>query len=241
MLAMDANSLLTCWERGRSRHALDRALLLHAFAAPDLSPDTLADRTLGERNAALLRFRQVLFGDMLSSCLNCPECNESLEFALSVNALLAREMKRATHVCVDGIQLRVPTTRDLVSISDEADEVSAERKLLERLVCVDQASSSTNEGVIAMRGALHPERVTSALDEADPCIDLAVEVTCPACAHAWNAPLDVAAFLWEEIDARARRLLDEVHVLARAYGWAETQILQLTDARRGAYLERVLA
>jgi hypothetical protein len=36
-------------------------------------------------------------------------------------------------------------------------------------------------------------------------------------------------------------LLDEVHVLARAYGWNEREILGLSAARRAAYLERALA
>ena len=37
-------------------------------------------------------------------------------------------------------------------------------------------------------------------------------------------------------DARARRLLREVDVLARAYGWTEPEVLALDDARRAAYL-----
>ncbi len=52
---------------------------------------------------------------------------------------------------------------------------------------------------------------------------------------------DVGGFLWEEIDVRARRLLDEVHALARSYCWSERQILELSETRRRAYLERVLA
>ena len=51
---MDAQSLIACWELGRRRHPLDRALLLYAAAEPEADPDTLADRTIGERNAALL-------------------------------------------------------------------------------------------------------------------------------------------------------------------------------------------
>ena len=48
------------------------------------------------------------------------------------------------------------------------------------------------------------------------------------------------AFLWDEVDVRARRLLDEVHALAGAYGWSEQRILALSEARRRAYLDRVL-
>ena len=44
------------------------------------------------------------------------------------------------------------------------------------------------------------------------------------------------AYLWDEIDARARRLLDEVHALARTYCWSEEQILALSETRRRAYL-----
>ncbi|HEU5135653.1 MAG TPA: hypothetical protein VFU13_10960, partial [Steroidobacteraceae bacterium] len=76
---MDAHAIISCWEQGRRRHPLDRALLLHAAATPDADPETLADRTLGERNAALLRLRQSLFGDALKSCVECPECGEALE------------------------------------------------------------------------------------------------------------------------------------------------------------------
>ena len=89
MTRMDAHSLLACWEHGRRRHPLDRALLLFAAAAPHVDPETLADRPLGERNAALLRLRQSLFGDALKSCVDCPECGEQLEFTLSASSLLA--------------------------------------------------------------------------------------------------------------------------------------------------------
>jgi len=90
MRSPDAHTLLDCWERGRTRHALDRALLLFAVAMPDEDPDTLADRSLGQRNAALLRLRQALFGDELRSCVDCPNCGDRLEFALNAAVLLAQ-------------------------------------------------------------------------------------------------------------------------------------------------------
>lgn len=234
MTVLDAQSLIVWWEHGRRRHALDRALLLHAAAAPDADPNTLADRPLGARNAALLRLRRSLFGDALKSCVECPECGERLEFALSVETLLAYAPEadaERTHIDVAGQRVRLPTTRDLASVADEPDEASAAHKLWQRL-CADE------EGAWEFA---QTDELASALDDADPCMDLALDLDCPACKREWNAPFDVPAFLWEEIDVRARRLLDEVHVLARAYGWPETQILSLSETRRRAYLERVLA
>ena len=47
--------------------------------------------------------------------------------------------------------------------------------------------------------------------------------------------------LWAELEAVARRLAMEVHTLASAYGWSESEILSLSDARRRLYLEMVSA
>jgi hypothetical protein len=231
---MDAHTLLMCWEQGRFRHSLDRALLLHAAAAAAEDPDALADRTLGERNAALLRFRRQLFGDALESSIDCPACGERLEFALSADSLLTRAGTGVSHVWVDGCRVRIPTTRDLASVALEPDETSASGKLLERLIGLDASPEALRMPALA-------NRVNRAIDEADPCLDIAIDLTCPACAHRWNASFDVAGFLWDEIEVHARRLLDEVHVLAGAYGWSETAILELSEVRRAAYLERVLA
>ena len=96
-----------------------------------------------------------------------------------------------------------------------------------------------NAGINRSKGSA--SRVAAALETADPCIDFALDLRCPACGHAWTTSFDITGYLWEEIDARARRLLDEVHVLARAYGWPEREILGLTEARRAAYLERAMA
>jgi hypothetical protein len=50
---------------------------------------------------------------------------------------------------------------------------------------------------------------------------------------------DAGEFLWREVAARARRLVYEVHALARYYGWREADILSMTGRRREAYLEMV--
>jgi hypothetical protein len=230
---MDAKSLIACWELGRRRHPLDRALLLYAAAEPEADLDTLADRTIGERNAALLGLRSSLFGDALRSCVDCPECAERLEFELSADALMAgahHDPSPASHVDVGGRRARLPTTRDLAWIADEADESSAARKLLGHLLVAN--ASGTH---------VPADELANALEAADSRMDFSLELSCPACAHRWIASLDVPAFLWQELDVRARRLLDEVHALAGAYGWSEREILALGDARRQAYLDRVLA
>jgi len=50
---------------------------------------------------------------------------------------------------------------------------------------------------------------------------------------------DIVSFFWSEICVQAKRLLREVHILARAYGWREADILSMSAARRQLYLEMV--
>lgn len=81
--------------------------------------------------------------------------------------------------------------------------------------------------------------VEARMAELDPQGDIELDLACDACGHAWQTAFDVCAFFWEEIEARAKRLLQEVRLLASAYGWTERDVLALSDSRRAAYLKMV--
>ena len=83
------------------------------------------------------------------------------------------------------------------------------------------------------------EPIDRELRRLDPgaCTDL--DLTCPACQHTWIEPFDIGAYFWTELSAYAERLLHEIHVLARAYGWTEGDVLGLSRGRRRRYLELV--
>jgi hypothetical protein len=76
-------------------------------------------------------------------------------------------------------------------------------------------------------------------DALDIQADSRIEIHCPACGAQSSAEFDIAAFFWQEITAQARRLLREVHALARAYGWREADILAMSARRRQAYLSLI--
>src|SRR5689334_18691041 len=237
MAALTGNQLLSSWEHGRRRPPLHRALLLYATALDaQASPrpvEALADQPLGRRNLALLRWHQSWLGDSLRGSVDCPSCGERLEFSLSVRALLSNPGTELESVEVDCVRVRLPTTRDLSSIAREGDADAAARKLCLALV----EGVDVDETAVL---ALVPQ-IEAALDEADPCADVALDLICAGCSQRWQSSFDVPGYLWEEVEACSRRLLDEVHVLARAYGWAEHAILDMSEARRSSYLERVLA
>jgi hypothetical protein len=77
------------------------------------------------------------------------------------------------------------------------------------------------------------------MSEADPLLELDYDLACPQCGAGVRATVDVAAFVWAEVEARSRVLLAEVDLLARAYGWSEDAILTLAPERRARYVELV--
>ncbi|HCA88392.1 MAG TPA: hypothetical protein DEQ61_24785 [Streptomyces sp.] len=80
-------------------------------------------------------------------------------------------------------------------------------------------------------------RIAEAAERADPAAEVTLSVGCPECGEATRAELDIASYLWTELDSWARDLLLDVHLLATAYGWGEREIMALSPLRRRYYLE----
>jgi hypothetical protein len=228
MRPLDAADVLALWERGRTRHALDRSALLTAWARPELPADAIADLPLGEITESVLRLRAASFGARIRAHVDCGRCGQRLELNLAISDLLQPVPARPVELA--GWRVRPACLRDLASVVHERDAGCAARALLARCM----------PGAPADEAATWPDatvrEIEDALEAADPNADLAFEVHCEACGHCGTAQLDAGALLWDEIDAWARALLGEVHVLASAYGWTEREILGLTPARRAAYL-----
>lgn len=250
-MVLGDRELLAVWEHAAGRDPAGRAALLAAVASGRPEPEARA-LPLGRRDRHLLRLHRELFGDRLEGEVACGECGERLELAAGVAALLSQaggdaEAAETEHdpnddgyrLLADGIEVRfrLPDGDDLAAAAAADGVTAARRCLLQRLVL-----TASRDGAPLAAAAL-PEPVQRQLAERiealDPLTTLELQVRCPACAAPLQARLEVAAFLWDALQRRAARLLDEVDLLARAYGWSEHDILQLGPRRRRAYLERI--
>lgn len=234
MPRLSSAHLLNLWERGRNRHPVDRALLALGAAFPEQSFDELADLPVGRRDAALLELRCETFGPRVEGYTDCPGCGAQLEFEVD-GASLAEGMHLPApeeSVIVAGAHFRLPTSRDLARIAGVSDEQAAARQLFD--LCRVRGDEDAGVDVRLVE-------VEACMAEADPAANATFALTCEACGHHWEQVFDIAEFLWEEIEARAKRLLRDVHVLARTYAWPEQDILAMSDARRETYLEMVPA
>lgn len=229
MLHLAATDLLSLWERAGVRSAHERALELLGLALPDEAPEERAALDLGLRDWHLLRLRAELFGYDLPCYGDCPHCGERLDITLDAHDYACESLPHAREfVDRGGSRWRLPNTLDLIAAARNASPDEAERVLYER----------------CRVGGGAPDRAT--FDEVDAGLaliarerSLELDLTCAECAGTWNLTFDPASFLWEELNARALTLLDEVHRLALHYGWSERDILALSEPRRSAYLARL--
>jgi hypothetical protein len=226
---------LELWERGTVLHPLDRALLAIAMTLPGVDYNTLAAWPLGKRNVALSQLRRACFGQMLTGWVACPQCGERLEFSLDSEKLYGAAQSLAEELVIDGRRFRPLSSRDLALVVNECDEQMAALKLVSQC-CLDGDDSNFKE-----LSAEEIDAISERLEQADPLAETLLELQCAECGHFWSEPLDMAAWFWTEIEARARRLLVDVHTLAVAYSWSEAEILALSEQRRALYLEMVRA
>lgn len=233
MRTFAANDYLSLWEQGAPLHPLDRALLILSRAFPETDRDALMQLSLGQRDRLLLAVRQHNFGDCIDAHTSCAACSEQVEFSVSCSALLtdtvaAEAPARKLTLGGAAFELRCPNSVDLAEAARGTSLEAVEEVLLTRCVTHNDATEITP----ARRAAL-----AAALSALDPAAEIMLDLACPACGRDWQALLDIGCILWLEIAARARRLLQEVDVLARVYHWHEAEIFALSENRRALYLE----
>lgn len=238
-----ANELLALWEAGLGHSAARRALAMLECAFPDRTHAELARLPLGQRDALLLGVRQRTLGEALEAVTDCPACGEKVEVSMSCASLIGADelVPFDETLSVDGYELtlQLPGSAELIAIESCGDVDEATTELTTRCI-----HSAYRDGKAVATAELPVDVVAAAIQrlaEGDPQAETVFALCCPACDEHWSCELDVAGFFWKELRAHALRLLDDVHLLASAYGWNEAEILALSPLRRESYLERVQA
>ncbi|NEQ29963.1 MAG: phage baseplate protein [Leptolyngbya sp. SIO4C5] len=239
MGSLSAAELLTLWEQGLSQPDYQRALLLLAAAYPEEGWPQLARLSLGQRDGLLLNLREQLFGPRIVSVATCPHCGDRLELVFTAADVRqpAADLPLTVETAGYRVDFRLPNSEDLAAIASQVDLTAATRQLRQR--CLQSAHYQAQP----VPTTDLPQSVTAAIlaqmEAADPQADIRLALDCPACAHHWQLVFDVVSFFWAELTVWAKRLLQEIHLIATAYGWPEADILALSSQRRQLYLEMI--
>lgn len=235
MNTLGEQDLLTIWEQGHGRSAIEQALLLLSVAHRITDTSKVAKWSIGYRDTQLFLLRVQLFGDVFVNHINCPNCNEKLEWEMKLTdfPLPADPVSElALHTFDHGdyrIQFQMPSTLDVAKADPE--------KILQ--ACIKTIEKQGEELNLADLPSDGLEALGKEMERLEPIANLSFSLNCAACGHEWNSHFDIISYLWSEIENWAQHLLQEIVALARAFGWTEEQILRLSSRRRQLYLQMI--
>jgi hypothetical protein len=134
------------------------------------------------------------------------------------------------------VDFRLPNSLDILEAMYNKEIATDPAKLLSR--CILKVHHNHAEEQVEL-----PHHLMATLEdrmgEADPQAIITMVLNCPDCKTRWNSTFDIIQYLWMEIDNWAKKLLREVATLARAFGWSEKEILNLSHNRRRMYLDLI--
>jgi hypothetical protein len=213
--------------------------------AEPATAEAVRSLTVGDREALLLHLRRLSLGERLQGVVDCPDCGERMDLDLQVGDLLlppydhpgpSYEAEIPGNGASYRVRFRLPTGADQedAAILARSDPHAAAERLLGR--CVERVVDGEGKPIDGVPPKMAGP-TSEAMSELDPQAELILSLTCPACSHAFLAPFDTAAYLFRELDERARHLHREVHLLAFYYHWSEAEIVGMPVEKRRMYLE----
>ena len=220
--AVDDERWLHAWSAAAALPEWRRVPALVA-ALGDGAVDDPEDWPLGAVAASAMALVAPLCGGTLHASAACATCGEAMEVTLPVAdlvALAATGGEAAGAIDTAGHRLTLRRPRRATSPPSPLGRTTStwpRGMLLGR--CVTAADPELPTPVPAAMVA----EIEAALEALDPLAVVTLESTCPACGSPDAPVLDLLDCAWTVVEAHARRLLGEVHRLARAYGWREAR------------------
>ena len=244
MRPLSAAELLSVWERSMDLSLLRKTLLLLDLACPEMDESEITLFSIGERDARLFKIREWMFGSRFRNTIDCPQCGRAMEWEMNTEdfnlAVIPDKWapeEYELNVNDFSIRFRLPNSQDISEILLPGTSNQESDHLLQNCILeIKQKNRKYSQKTL-------PEKVSKALaskiEELDPAADIRIGISCPDCSHKWEAPFDIMSYLWSEINNWAQRMLQDIYLLAKTFGWAERDILNMDATRRQLYVEMI--
>lgn len=231
MTRMGDQALLDLWERLEGAAPVLRpAELLDGLRVwiGDAAAQPAATLPVGQRDRALIDLRARLFGPDMHCSTVCDHCGARIDLAFDLTALPSAPPESPARIAIgeSALRLRLPSTDDLAYVLGLAATIRP--AALIRRCALDPLPDPLPLALI--------EAASEAVAGADPDAEIELATACPECGTAQAVIFDIGLCLWDDLTRAARRLIREVHHLARAYGWTEAEVLAIPRRRRLEYL-----
>jgi hypothetical protein len=191
------------------------------------APVASSTLSVGDRQHLVRQIGVQLGVDLVWLKGDCTKCGEELEIPvrqaeLPTKAAGAGFPSMNIEVAGMTVSIRAPTGDDQAAIADH-DHKSAAMTLLDRLVARPEGPDWTDA---------QQQTLEQAIEDLSPEVAQEVAATCPEC----DADLRIEVDPYLTLTQLGVDILDEIHVLASHYHWAEGDIVALPKARRQTYL-----
>lgn len=241
MHPISAEQLLLIWQQVHSYSMLPKTLLLLEMITPESKKTDVGLLSIGQRDTRLLQLRKYLFGSTLHNTTICPECNTKMEWDMDLQDLIIQEVDNSEFslehtIEVDNfkIRFRLPNSKDILMILSKDDDKSKSNALINNCILEIKAINSNNKIKSIPKKIIRT--LAEKIPELDPAADIRMNITCPSCENRWMVVFDIMSYLWWEIDNWVQKTLQEVYILASAFGWSEKDILNMDAERRHIYI-----
>ena len=234
--------IVEIWGKSYNQHYLESALTILYSVFPQKSKKDFARMDIGIRNFFLYQIREKLFGKNINFLISCPNCGEKLESEFELQNEISFDKNSEAELfefLSEGynIKYRLPNSFDLASASICKDVNSAREKILN--CCINESYQGNDQ----IPPSKLPEEIILELSEEmsdkNPYSETLLNLTCQACKHTWTTVLDIALFLFKEIDFYAQNILRDIHLLASAYHWSEEEIINMNVNRKNWYINLI--
>jgi hypothetical protein len=197
----------------------------------DGTPLDCAGLPIGDLDLLIVSRRREILGDAFVAEGSCLGCSAHIDVHFGLADFASHHRPRATRAVVPTpepgwwrlraieVTFRLPVAADILAVAGRA----GARLLLEQR-CVRGGHDA------------RARRLTSrAMSILGPALRAEVAGVCPECSADVLLDVDARELCLAELRFLANSVLDDVHVIAAAYGWPEAAILGLPSSRRTRY------
>ncbi|MFZ4476678.1 MAG: hypothetical protein ACOYPR_15880 [Saprospiraceae bacterium] len=227
---------MSAWEQFIDSRSNHNSVVLIAKLLHLPSAEPILQWTIEQRDRELFNLRIQMFGQEFQSICSCPSCGFRMEWKFDVNEINLDKLPdippaNRFDVVVNDYKLhcRLPVVNDLFSQNHE--NLFWECLLSVFFANAPVASKTINPEIQQM---IHQE-----VERLCPVSSLSFQFVCHECSKPWEEPFDISDYLIKEINQWAASILLEVSLLARAFGWPETTIVNMSQKKRSHYLSLI--
>lgn len=231
------------WEFGQGKSLVEQAMIFLAPAFPDLSRQELYQLPIGNRDLRLLELRRTLAGERLTGKSHCPNCETELQFSLTLSQLIMADYRIAKPNQYEEtfedytVRFRSLTSMDQLHLAQVYDVDTGADIMRQASILEARWQGQAVDPLTLPETVL--EAVGERIIEVDPQVETRFSLNCAVCKCKFSAVFEAVEFVWSEIVTHAQHTLEDVVILARAFGWSEHEILEMTPRRRQRYLDMV--